>query len=146
MCFVRVKKLYFFIVTNLATEKRLKAKHLKAKKLQRFIEKTKKQVLAKCFKNKNKTVPEKRKIIKKPPIEYQKFNFEALESSLLESGLNDEKPILIFENENHVQRVLKNNEEIQSIVKSFKHVRDILETIEQGRENEDSFRLVITKF
>ncbi|XP_037957761.1 DNA-directed RNA polymerase, mitochondrial [Teleopsis dalmanni] len=124
-------------VTNLsASERRNKVKRLRAKKLQDFIAHqhmvksglVKKQEL----KAKINTIPA---TLAQQPCDYSKINLEALDSSILQAGTYDDKPLIFFGKDKHTERILNNPKEIQNILKSFNNFRDIIETMEyENRE------------
>lgn len=76
------------------------------------------------------------------PIEYQKVNMEAFDSSILEAECYDDKPMIFFgKNEELVSKqILNNPEHIQQIIKSFHNFRDIIESLEQDRIENDAYR------
>lgn len=150
---------YILVTDTAANERKSRVKRLKAKKLQDFIAKTQQEIIKKITnkklkaKNKNKTVAEKSNqndiasaaataATLAQPIEYQKINMEALDSSLLEAGCYDDKPLIFFGKDEEIKskQILSNPEQVQQIIKSFHNFRDIIESLEHDHIENDSYR------
>lgn len=75
------------------------------------------------------------------PIEYQKINMEALDSSLLETGSYDDKPMIFIGKDEELisKQFLKNPRQVQQIIKSFHNFRDIIESMGHDQMDNDAF-------
>ncbi|KNC31315.1 hypothetical protein FF38_14279 [Lucilia cuprina] len=146
------------VTDTAANERKSRVKRLKAKKLQDFITKTQQEILKKIANRKQKAKPKTTaeklsKTVVKPastllqPIEYQKINMEALDSSLLEAGCYDDKPMIFFgkDEEMKSQQILNNPEQIQQIIKSFHNFRDIIESLEHDHIENDAYSMNAAK-
>ncbi|XP_030382801.1 DNA-directed RNA polymerase, mitochondrial isoform X2 [Scaptodrosophila lebanonensis] len=123
-------------VTELtASERKSKVKRLKSKKLSEFIQRTQQQILEKRAREerrarKNKSGEE----TLRQPVEYQKINLEVLDSSILESGIYDDRPLIFFGKDEYTKQVVSNPEEMQNILKSFHNFREIIESMEHEKQ------------
>lgn len=129
-----------------------KVKRLHSKKLQNFVAKTQKEIIQnisdsnrhQMVSKDSKKTRSRAKVSIIQPIEYQKINMEALDSSLLESGSYDDKPmIFVGKSEEEVSsKILKNPEQVERIIKSFQNFRDIIESMEQEQIEHEPYRYV----
>ncbi|EDV99133.1 DNA-directed RNA polymerase, mitochondrial [Drosophila grimshawi] len=136
-------------VTELtASERKSRVKRLKSKKLAEFIQKTQLQIL-------EKRAREERRVLKKgkpgteeaaprQPAEYQKIDIDPLDSSILEAGLYDDKPLIFFGKEMYTKQVIANPDEVHKILKSFHNYRNIIESMEN--EQQDNVEADLTSF
>ncbi|XP_060666767.1 DNA-directed RNA polymerase, mitochondrial [Drosophila nasuta] len=73
--------------------------------------------------------------VQRQPAEYQKFDLDAVDSSILEAGMYDDKPIIFFGKDTYSKQIISNPTEVHNILKSFNNYRDILEGIEHERQD-----------
>lgn len=118
---------------------------MKVKKFQNFIAKAQKEVKKQITNNKviaKPITPPKTKSLYQP-TEYQRITMDALDSSVLESGCYDDRPMIFLGKERELtssQQLLNNPEQIQEILKSFHNYRDIIEGIGQDHNEIDGYR------
>ncbi|KAH8413246.1 hypothetical protein KR009_009118 [Drosophila setifemur] len=127
-------------------ERRSRVKRLKSKKLADFIQKTQQQILDRRAREERKDKKTKGgvELSQRQPVEYQKFDLDTLDASMLESGTYDDRPMLFFGKDKYTKQVIANPEEVQNILKSFHNFREIIESM--GNEQLDSdFGLSIPK-
>lgn len=121
--------------------------------MQEFIAKTQQEIIKKItnkkLKAKNKNKSSQNSLANAAaastlvqPIEYQKINMEALDSSLLEAGSYDDKPMIFFGKDEEIisKQILSNPEQVQQIIKSFHNFRDIIESLEHDHIENDAYR------
>ncbi|XP_022226016.2 DNA-directed RNA polymerase, mitochondrial [Drosophila obscura] len=128
-------------VTELtASERKSRVKRLKSKKLAEFIQKTQQQILDKRAREEKRGLKKSSKGGLEPaqrqPVEYQKIDMEALDGSILESGIYDDRPMLFFGKDEYTKQIIANPEEVQNILKSFHNFRDIIESM--GNEQQEA--------
>lgn len=131
-----------FPVTEQAiSERRSRVKRLKSKKLADFIQKAQLQILDKRAREDKKDNRKSKvgglELSQRQPVEYQKIDIEALDGSVLESGIYDDRPMLFFGKDEYTKQVIANPEEVQNILKSFNNFRDIIESMENERHEAD---------
>lgn len=141
------------VTDGAANVRKSKVQRLRAKKLQDFVAKTQQELIKKIVNKKQKLATEEgarkknksKAALTMQPIEYQKINMEVLDTSLLEAGSYDDKPMIFFGKEDEdlvTKRILTNPEQIDRITKSFQNFRDIIESLEQEHMDHESFRYV----
>ncbi|XP_034670201.1 DNA-directed RNA polymerase, mitochondrial [Drosophila subobscura] len=129
-------------VTELtASERKSRVKRLKSKKLAEFIQKTQQQILEKRAREEKRGLKKSSKgslesAAQRQPVEYQKIDMEALDGSILESGIYDDRPMLFFGKDEYTKQIIANPEEVQNILKSFHNFRDIIESM--GNEQQEA--------
>ncbi|XP_017021954.1 DNA-directed RNA polymerase, mitochondrial [Drosophila kikkawai] len=123
------------------SERRSRVKRLKSKKLADFIQKAQLQILERRAREDKKDSKKSKggalESTQRQPVEYQKIDMEALDASVLESGLYDDRPMLFFGKDEYTKQVVANPEEVQNILKSFNNFRDIIESLENERHEAD---------
>ncbi|EDV57302.1 uncharacterized protein Dere_GG24614 [Drosophila erecta] len=121
------------------SERRSRVKRLKSKKLADFIQKAQQQILERRAREDRKDKKSKGvlDLAQRQPVEYQKINMEALDGSVLESGIYDDRPMLFFGKDEYTKQVIANPEEVQNILKSFHNFRDIMESMENDQHEAD---------
>ncbi|XP_005175249.2 DNA-directed RNA polymerase, mitochondrial [Musca domestica] len=140
------------VTDGAANVRKSKVQRLRAKKLQDFVAKTQQELIKKIVNKKQKLATEEgarkknksKAALTMQPIEYQKINMEVLDTSLLEAGSYDDKPMIFFGKEDEdlvTKRILTNPEQIDRITKSFQNFRDIIESLEQEHMDHESFSL-----
>jgi len=121
------------------SERRSRVKRLKSKKLADFIHKAQQQILERRAREYRKDKKTKcvLDLAQRQPVEYQKIDMEALDGSILESGVYDDRPMLFFGKDEYTKQVIANPEEVQNILKSFQNFRDIIESMENDQHEAD---------
>ncbi|XP_075153749.1 mitochondrial RNA polymerase [Haematobia irritans] len=136
------------VTDGAANVRKSRVQRLKSKKLQDFVAKTQQEIIKKIINKKQKNdersktkSKNKNKTSLIQPIEYQKINLEALDSSVLESGSYDDKPLIFLGKDGEIisNKIVKNPEKIEQIIKSFQNFRDIIEGMEQERIENENF-------
>ncbi|XP_013107948.1 DNA-directed RNA polymerase, mitochondrial [Stomoxys calcitrans] len=137
------------VMDGSANVRKSKVQRLKAKKLQDFVTRTQQEIIKKITNKKLKSSASNERSCAKSkgksalvqPVEYQKINLEALDSSVLESGSYDDKPLIFFGKDEEIiySRMLTNPEKVDQIIKSFQNFRDIIEGMEQERNDIENF-------
>ncbi|KRF82011.1 uncharacterized protein Dvir_GJ17831, isoform B [Drosophila virilis] len=127
-------------VTELtASERKSRVKRLKSKKLAEFIQKTQLQILEKRARDERRAVKKGKtsseEAAQRQPAEYQKIDLDALDSSILEAGMYDDKPLIFFGKETYTKQFIANPAEVHKILKSFHNYRDIIESMENERQD-----------
>lgn len=147
--------MFTLVTAATASERKSRVKRLKTKKLAEFIQKTQQQILEKRSREerrslKKTSIGSEALAAQRQPAEYQKIDMDALDSSILEAGLYDDKPLLFFGKEMYTKQIVSNPEHVNTILKSFQSYRDIIESMENERHVEgdlDSFGYVqVMKF
>ncbi|XP_016945541.3 DNA-directed RNA polymerase, mitochondrial [Drosophila suzukii] len=121
------------------SERRSRVKRLKSKKLADFIQKAQQQILERRAREdrKDKKTKGVLDLAQRQPVEYQKIDMEALDGSILESGIYDDRPMLFFGKDEYTKQVIANPEEMQNILKSFHNFRDIIESMGNDQHEAD---------
>ncbi|XP_017063285.2 LOW QUALITY PROTEIN: DNA-directed RNA polymerase, mitochondrial [Drosophila eugracilis] len=121
------------------SERRSRVKRLKSKKLADFIQKAQQQILERRARadRKDKKTKGILDLMQRQPVEYQKVDMEALNCSVLESGIYDDRPLLFFGKDEYTKQVISNPEEVQNILKSFHNFRDIIESMGNDQHEVD---------
>lgn len=75
------------------------------------------------------------------PVEYQKINMEVLDSSLLETGCYDDKPLIFFGTDEEISstQMIDNPQQIQQIIQSYHNFRDIIEGMKHDHIESDAY-------
>ncbi|EDW87211.1 DNA-directed RNA polymerase, mitochondrial [Drosophila yakuba] len=121
------------------SERRSRVKRLKSKKLADFIQKAQQQILERRAREDRKDKKSKGLVdlAQRQPVEYQKIDMEALDGSILESGIYDDRPMLFFGKDEYTKQVIANPDEVQNILKSFHNFRDIIESMGNDQHEAD---------
>lgn len=132
---------FFFTLVTAATasERKSRVKRLKAKKLSEFIQKTQQQILEKRSREERRSQKKtsgSNETAQRQPAEYQKIDMDALDSSILQAGLYDDKPLLFFGKDMYTKQLVSNPEHVNTILKSFQSYRDIIESMENEQHVE----------
>lgn len=69
------------------------------------------------------------------PAEYQKIDLDAVDSSILQAGMYDDKPMIFFGKEMYTKQIVANPDEVLKILQSFHNYRDIIESMENERQD-----------
>ncbi|XP_017154229.1 DNA-directed RNA polymerase, mitochondrial [Drosophila miranda] len=130
------------VTEQTASERKSRVKRLKSKKLAEFIQKTQMQILEKRAREEKRGLKKGKvglelDMSQRQPVEYQKIDMEALDGSILESGIYDDRPLLFFGKDEYTKQIIASPEEVQNILKSFHNFRDIIESMGSEQQEAD---------
>ncbi|XP_026844287.1 DNA-directed RNA polymerase, mitochondrial [Drosophila persimilis] len=130
------------VTEQTASERKSRVKRLKSKKLAEFIQKTQMQILEKRAREEKRGLKKGKvglelDMSQRQPVEYQKIDMEALDGSILESGIYDDRPMLFFGKDEYTKQIIARPEEVQNILKSFHNFRDIIESMGSEQQEAD---------